>query len=326
MADISSGRIRFSTDDLPEPERFPAFCEEFVRRVVALDVVRRGDAPFRGMVEMRRAGAVDLGVVVTSSADYARTPTFIRDGDDSLFAVLFTQGTAFCTQGAHRHRLEPGKAIICDSAELGGLSIKSDTRYWSVRMPRSRVSDVVPHAGRFAGTQLKDNHLSLRLLFGYLEATRIHDLGADDRAAQLFGDHLIDLAAHALGTTGAARELVTTRGVRAARLVAVFNEVSKRLSDPGLSAAGIAAVLGVSPRYIHRLLEGTGQTFSQYVLDRRLDRAVDLLRAPRGATERIADIAIAVGFSDVSYFNRRFRRRFGDTPSGVRHAAPTNDR
>jgi AraC-like DNA-binding protein len=35
----------------------------------------------------------------------------------------------------------------------------------------------------------------------------------------------------------------------------------------------------------------------------------------------IIDIAFASGFRDVSHFNRVFRRRFGETPSGVRPAA-----
>jgi AraC-like DNA-binding protein len=326
MGKINSGRLRFSTEELPERDRFPAFCEEFLRRIVALDVVRPDNAPFRGIVEVRRAGAVDVGVVVTSPADYARTSALIRDGDDSLFAVLFTRGSAYSTQGAQGHRIQPGKGIICDSAERGGLSIKTETRYWSLRMPRSRVADLVPRADRFAGAKFNDSHPSLRLLFGYLEATRVYDLGADGRTAQLFGDHLIDLAAHALGASGEACELVEGRGVRAARLAAILDEVGNRLTDTGLNAAGVAAALGLSPRYVHRLLEETGQTFSRYVMDRRLDRAVDLLCDPRHASARIADIAIAAGFTDLSYFNRSFRRRFGDTPSGVRATNRTKDR
>src|SRR5262249_44100849 len=32
----------------------------------------------------------------------------------------------------------------------------------------------------------------------------------------------------------------------------------------------------------------------------------------------ITSVAFDAGFGDLSYFNRTFRRRFGDTPSGVR--------
>lgn len=35
----------------------------------------------------------------------------------------------------------------------------------------------------------------------------------------------------------------------------------------------------------------------------------------------IIDIVFAAGFGDASHFNRVFRRRFGETPSGVRGAA-----
>jgi transcriptional regulator GlxA family with amidase domain len=56
------------------------------------------------------------------------------------------------------------------------------------------------------------------------------------------------------------------------------------------------------------------------VTERRLQRAYAMLTDRRFAHLRIIDIALAVGFGDISHFNRMFRRRFGDSPSGVRGA------
>ena len=75
---------------------------------------------------------------------------------------------------------------------------------------------------------------------------------------------------------------------------------------------------GISPRYLQRLLESSGTTFTARVTELRLQRAYALLtEAPDGAG-RIIDVALQAGFSDISQFNRLFRARFGDTPTGVR--------
>jgi AraC-like DNA-binding protein len=41
---------------------------------------------------------------------------------------------------------------------------------------------------------------------------------------------------------------------------------------------------------------------------------------PHGGARRICDIALDVGFSDISHFNRLFRTRFGVSPRGARDA------
>ncbi len=43
-----------------------------------------------------------------------------------------------------------------------------------------------------------------------------------------------------------------------------------------------------------------------------------MLTSEHFRTERISDIAYRVGFSDISYFNRSFRARFGCTPKAAR--------
>jgi AraC-like DNA-binding protein len=76
----------------------------------------------------------------------------------------------------------------------------------------------------------------------------------------------------------------------------------------------------VTPRYVQRLFEGEGTTFSEFVLNERLLRVQRMLADPRYAGWTVSAIALEVGFGDVSYFNRRFRRRFGASPTEHRGA------
>jgi AraC-like DNA-binding protein len=46
-----------------------------------------------------------------------------------------------------------------------------------------------------------------------------------------------------------------------------------------------------------------------------------MLASPRFDHLRIGEIAYEVGFNDLSYFNRLFRRHFGMSPSEARQSA-----
>ena len=59
----------------------------------------------------------------------------------------------------------------------------------------------------------------------------------------------------------------------------------------------------------------TGRTFSEYMNELRLNRAVERIK---NTDESIAEIAFSVGFSNVTYFNRLFRNKYKCTPKTVR--------
>jgi AraC-like DNA-binding protein len=80
----------------------------------------------------------------------------------------------------------------------------------------------------------------------------------------------------------------------------------------------VAAPPGVTPRYVHKLFEYEGMTYSGFVLAQRLDRVHRMLTDPRCAGHSISALAFEAGFGDLSYFNRAFRRRYGATPSDIR--------
>lgn len=59
----------------------------------------------------------------------------------------------------------------------------------------------------------------------------------------------------------------------------------------------------------------TGNSFSEYVNLYRLDKAAEMLV---NTEKGIAEIAYDVGFSNVTYFNRLFKSRFGRPPGAIR--------
>jgi len=130
--------------------------------------------------------------------------------------------------------------------------------------------------------------------------------------------HAHDLVALVAGATGNAATIAAMRGLRGARLRAIKADIAANLANCGLTVASIAAGRGVSSRYVHKLFEPTGSTFSQFVLEQRLSRAYRVLSERRFDDQPISAIAFAAGFGDLSHFNRTFRRRYGVRPSEVR--------
>ena len=110
----------------------------------------------------------------------------------------------------------------------------------------------------------------------------------------------------------------TKRGYSAARFDLIKSDVLKNLRRPDLTIDLIARAHGLSPRQAQRFFAHSGMTFTEFVLEQRLSLAHRLLCDARFRHRKVSDIAYSSGFGDLSYFNREFRRRFGDTPTALR--------
>jgi AraC-like DNA-binding protein len=131
--------------------------------------------------------------------------------------------------------------------------------------------------------------------------------------------HVHDLIALSLGASRDGTDQAEDRSVPAARLRAIKSDIVANLEDDALTIGAVAARHGVTSRYVHRLFEREGVTYTQFVLHQRLERAYRMLRDQRLGTSTISSIAYEVGFGDLSYFNRVFRRQYHRTPSDVRN-------
>ena len=102
---------------------------------------------------------------------------------------------------------------------------------------------------------------------------------------------------------------------RATRLRPVFEYVSRNFAE-NLSLKQAAALASMSqPQFIKLFKRVAGMTFVSYVTHVRLSHAFRLLKE---SSLTIAEVAVITGFSDQSYFDRRFKTAFGQVPSAIR--------
>ena len=313
------GTLRFSTDAFAERERVTAW-RETIRHIVKLDVEPLPGIPFYAHANIRIMP--DLAIVSGSGAlrKSGRTRDLLADGNDTVILQI-TTCDGLVSQPGGEVPVAAGDAIVLSNADVSNFTFQSEQSTLGLALPRSLLAPFLHDPDTvFTRTIPKDNG-AMRLLKAYVAILEREPALAGEDLQRLAASHVHDLVALALGATPDAAEIARTRGVRAARLHVARTFVMQHIGWDSLSAASVAAHLGVTPRYVHMLFEAAGPSFSEFVLAERLARAHRMLNAPRHAADTISAIAYAVGFGDLSHFNRSFRRRYGCTPSDVRDAS-----
>ena len=106
------------------------------------------------------------------------------------------------------------------------------------------------------------------------------------------------------------------RDIERDRMAAVLEYISAHLHAP-ISLMDLAAIADVSVfHFAHAFRRRMGMPPHQYVLRKRIELAISLMRDPE---ESIVDIALRCGFSSQSHLATVFRRVTGVTP-GARRA------
>ena len=92
--------------------------------------------------------------------------------------------------------------------------------------------------------------------------------------------------------------------------------IVKRLSDGNPKAAAVAQDLAMSDRTLSRRLHESGTSYRE-ILDQVRSRLS--IRYLQDSRFRVSEIAFMLGYSELSAFNRAFRRWSGLSPTGYRH-------
>ena len=232
--------------------------------------------------------------------------------------IHFLRAGAFVMQqrGGPEVICQPGHLYV-DPNEIAGVSrfLEDGTEAFYISLPRGLVQGL-----RGINDQLRqrlDMAPEWRLLQRYGEALFAEFERLTPEQIALSSRHLHDLAVSAFST----RDPGPLPGTMAARLLLIKQDIAGLLAQPDLTPDLVAARHGISTRYLRMMFAQEKSSFRAHVLEERLSRAHALLAAPATAGRAISEIAGSVGFSDLSWFNQSYRRRFGQTPRETRAAA-----
>jgi AraC-like DNA-binding protein len=318
-------RMSFSSDDLPaqldDQARYEAWRDVFLSTYVPIEADRLNDRPFHARYDCAQLDMAAAGQLSSTVYRFARTPRAVAEYADDRFTLLGNRGPlALSAMNAGRTtELDSGTFTIVNNTDPGEVRSHGGICVWQVIVPGKLLREAIGNPDDFVARRLDASNPVLRHMGRYIGILLGPEGVGDEPDLQAcVGSTLVDLLTLALGAGRDAMALASMRGLRAARAQDILAQIRAGFADPAFSPAIVAAKIGLSPRYVQGLLHDTGTSFSERVLELRLQKARAMLAQRRNDRLKVSEIAYACGFSDISYFNQAFRRRFGAPPSHFR--------
>lgn len=317
MTELTPRILQFSTDGIPEGDRTAFWREHYGHVMLRVDIEPAPDMLFEASNRCLSLPGLLLMEGSSSPVKISRGGQYLADGNDDVVLAINRSGSVVVNSNGREQSLGDGEAIVLSGGEAASFHRTSLGRSFALRVPRTMFESTVVSLDDALMRPISSDRGALKLMEDYarwlLNAGNI-----DHQLLNISVRHIQDLLALTIGPTADFADTARTRGLRAARLKLAKSFIVAHSSRRDLSVSAVATSLSVTPRYVQRLFEADGTTFSEFLTGQRLARARRLLCEPSSSPTAISTIAYDVGFGDLSYFNRCFRRQYGVTPREVR--------
>ncbi|MBX3744864.1 MAG: helix-turn-helix transcriptional regulator [Verrucomicrobiae bacterium] len=313
---------------------FVRLCETCRRlRFEPHDIAAQLDARGRYVVPLDEEFPLAIKLFRYTSRRHTRGGTW----HERLELFLPLDGPARFRMGEQEVGLDRGDLLVVDNLKLHHVvdfpgfdtrvivvsflpefvySLGSPSHDYAFLLPFYSKLEKKPHAMRAGDKAAADVHGAMtRLLDCYFGGTEKPFFQAGSKAFLL--ELLYHLAAHFRASAVAKWEFMRQQE-RSLRLKRLFDHINACPAGK-LPVSAAARLAGMSaPQFMRTFKQVAGMTLVAYLNHVRLSNGARLLRE---TDKSIAEIASEVGFSDQSYFDRRFKRAFGQVPKEFRRRA-----
>lgn len=312
-------KLRFSTAQFAKDDRVEAFRETFGRAIMRLDI-----DPLPGH-------SLEIDFVVRAFAGFSFasgwwSPTRNSHGasmleDDDVILCCTPHGHGTLSQIGREVTIRNGEATLTSNGSTGVFLGHEHSHLVTLRFNRQMLATLAGDVDAALLRPIPRGHPTLNLMLRYAAIMNDDTALATPELRRAMAGHMHDLAGLLIGPNRDGAAAAANRGLRAARLSAIYQELERSVVDPNFSLTALARRLSVTPRYVQQLLAEAGTSFSDELTEKRLKRARDMLISPQFLRLSITEVAMDCGFASVSHFHRMFRRAFNETPGDVRARA-----
>ncbi len=235
--------------------------------------------------------------------------------------ILIRAGDCHFSFAAAQMTLPVGELMML-SCELGSVLFRGGNySIVSVMLAEKRLAEYCPHwrdyvmrpfPSKGGGGIFADFLISLHARTD--ETKEAEALGLVEAAAILLSNSLNAIVIE--GREGVSN--VMPSKLEAFHIERIKEYVKENLADPGLNLTSIAAAVGLSVSYIHKLFAREPTRLMQWVAARRLEACYRDLLSQQRSRDPISLIASRWGFEDHAHFSRAFKARFGMSPKQAR--------
>lgn len=274
--------------------------------------VSKTDEP-QGHFNVLHSYGLDIMDIATNAEQIKRTQVDVKkDEIEYIYLLKQIKGTTIASHNNKTSLMEPGDFFLLDSTKSVELNYQGNfSHFMSIHLPRKEFLDWC-HWKIEIGSVCKSNQLQGKALnVAFPEGNFYDDLVSENET-----DFLFDLARIAFFKEKEHTSVLRYSN-RLKRFAAIKHIVDQNITNPELSLELLSVITKMSTRQLQRDFKDQGTTFSNFLNEKRLQLSIQKLKLANQSLEKpnITCIAFSCGFGDVSNFNRKFKNRFGCSPT-----------
>lgn len=287
----------------------------------AVDMSIANAATFNGEIRHASLGELELEEVVSDFEIAKRTRSHIaRDRKEYFVLILLRSGELHIEQHGRACSLSPGMFALFDLNMPYVYTHIQKTDLLDVKIPSFILSSRVKDPHRFIATARTGRTGTGRITADFLSslAGQLSDLPKE--TADRYASRIVDLVSILL-ETGDDDIPIDQAAVRTTIYRRCVAFVENHLPDPDLNPETIAAALGISVRYLHKIFHRSGESVGDFIRRARLKGSYEDLTDASKNDLLVKEIAFRHGFRSQAHFATMIKKFYGASPTYLRQFA-----